>query len=136
MSAAGEQLWTSNTHFGGSETCFNLAKELRDETELPTCLPMSIVMLPGNEILVAQNEGQRLVKRYRKFQRSRVVSLTWNGFALTENWRTSTQSGYLGDFALADADNDGSSELVMVVKFQHKGLTVDARSSIVIYELN
>ncbi len=136
MSAAGEQLWTSNTHFGGSETCFNLAKELRDETELPTCLPMSIVMLPGNEILVAQNEGQRLVKRYRKFQSSRVVSLTWNGFALTENWRTSTQSGYLGDFALADADNDGSSELVMVVKFQHKGMTVDARSSIVIYELN
>ena len=60
----------------------------------------------------------------------------WNGFTLNEIWRTATQPGYLGDFALADADNDGSPELVMAVKFNHAGLTTDARSSIVIYELD
>ena len=50
-------------------------------------------------------------------------------------WRAASQPGYLGDFGYADADNDGQPELVMVVKFQHKGLTNKARSSIVIYEL-
>jgi len=75
------------------------------------------------------------VQRFRRFKKSRLVSLSWNGFALMENWQTASQPGYLGDFSLADADNDGKDELVMAVKFQHGGLTDKARSSIVIYEL-
>ena len=54
---------------------------------------------------------------------------------MTENWQTASQQGYLGDFTLADADNDGSAELVMAIKFMHGGLTEAARASIVIYEL-
>ena len=136
LSAEGAELWSSGSYFGGSETCFYLKPKLRDEDDLPTCIRPRMIAMPGNIFLVGQNDGQRMVQRYRVFKRSRLVSLSWNGFALTENWRTLSQAGYLGDFAYADADNDGSPELVMAVKFQHKGLTNDPRTSIVINELN
>ena len=135
ISADGEQLWESGEYFGGSEDCFMLQKILTAEDQIPNCMRPRFVMMPGNEILAVQNDGQRMVQRYRRFKKSRLVSLTWNGFALTENWQTASQPGYLGDFALADADNDGKDELVMAVKFQHAGLTDVARSSVVIYEL-
>ncbi|MEJ2525448.1 MAG: VCBS repeat-containing protein, partial [Desulfuromonadales bacterium] len=135
ISATGVDLWGSDDYYGGSETCFTSREERSSETLIPTCTQLSMILLPNNEILVGRNDGQRMVQRYRRFKRSRVVSLSWNGFALIENWQTASQPGYLGDFALADADNDGTDELVMAVKFKHKGLTDKARSSIVIYEL-
>ena len=135
ISADGEQLWGSDDYFGGSESCLMVKGELRDEVQIPYCMRPRFVMMPGNEIVAVQNDGQRLVQRYRRFKKSRLVALNWNGFALTDSWQTASQAGYLGDFALADADNDGKDELVMAVKFQHKGLTDKARSAIVIYEL-
>lgn len=136
ISAEGAELWASEDYFGGSEDCFSVGAKLRDEMQVPTCMRPRMVMTPGNEILVVQNDGQRLVQRYRAFKRSRLVALEWNGFALTESWQTASQAGYLGDFALADGDNDGKDELVKVVKFKHKGLSDEARSAVVIYELD
>jgi len=136
VSADGVKLWGSDNYFGGSETCFMLKDNLSIEMRVPTCMQPRMVLMPNNEILVGQNDGQRILQRYRSYKRSRVQSLSWNGFSLTDNWQTVSQLGYLGDFTLADADNDGKDELVMVIKFRHKGLTEEARSSIVIYELN
>ncbi len=135
ISASGVDLWGSDDYYGGSETCFTSRQERSSEMLIPTCTQPRMILLPNNEILVGRNDGQRMVQRYRRFKSSRVVSLSWNGFALTENWQTASQPGYLGDFALADADNDGTKELVMAVKFKHDGLTDKARSSIVMYEL-
>ncbi|MHC4374850.1 MAG: hypothetical protein ACYSTO_11945, partial [Planctomycetota bacterium] len=114
---------------------FNLSEKRRDDDPNLTYMPPRMVLMPGHEILVAQNDGQRMVQRFRRFKQSRIVSLAWNGFSMTENWQTSSQQGYLGDFTLADADNDGNAELVMAIKFKHGGLTEAARASIVIYEL-
>jgi hypothetical protein len=94
-----------------------------------------MVKTSGNEILAVQNDGQRMTANFREFKNSRIVSLAWNGFALVEQWQTAAQRGYLADFALADADNDGTDELVMAVKFKHKGMIDEARSAVVIYEL-
>ena len=135
VSVEGVELWESGNYFGGSEDCFTLKDNLNDEIRIPTCMQPRMLLTPNNEILVAQNDGQRLVQRFRRFNRSRIQSLSWNGFTLTENWQTASQLGYLADFILADADNDGKDELVMAIKFKHKGLTEVARSSIVIYEL-
>ncbi len=135
LSADGKQLWESDGYFGGSEDCFMIQEKLRDDAQIPTCMRPRFVKMPGNEIVAVQNDGQRMVQRYRRFKKSRLVALSWNGFAMTENWQTASQAGYLGDFALADADNDGKDELVMAVKFQHSGLIDAARSSLVVYEL-
>jgi hypothetical protein len=135
ISADGAQLWESEDYFGGSENCFNLQDIPRVDMQYPNCMQPRLVMMPGNEIVVVQNESQRIIQRYRSFKKSRLVALAWNGFAMMESWKTASQLGYLGDFAVADADNDGKDELVMAIKFQHKGLTNEARSSVVIYEL-
>ena len=62
--------------------------------------------------------------------------MKWDGVTLHEEWQTADQAGYLADFTLADADNDGEIELVMAIKFQHQNILQKGRSSIVIYELN
>lgn len=134
-SAEGVQMWESSQYFGGSEICYFPRPEYSDEMMQKTCMPQRKVMMPQNEILVAQNEGQRFIKNLRIFKNSRLVALGWNGYTLQESWRTASQSGYLADFAAADADNDGNIELVQLVRFQSKGLMNSARSSIVIYEL-
>ncbi len=135
MSADGVGLWESSEYFGGSENCYFPRAPARDEMMMQTCMPQRLLPLPGGEILVAQNEGQRVVKNVPLYKNSRLVSLGWNGYALVESWRTASQNGYMADFAMADADNDGSEELVMIVRFQKKGLIDDARSSVVIYEM-
>jgi hypothetical protein len=131
----GVEFWESADYFGGSENSFTLRAGTTDELYQPTWMKPRLLRMADNSILVVQNEGLRMVQRYRKFQNSRIVAFQWNGYALVENWRTADQDGYLGDFTLADADNDGKFELVMVVKFKHRGLIDAARSAIVTYEL-
>lgn len=132
----GLELWESSDYFGGTEAVFYNTLDRDGDLIDPIYVQKRILRGPAGEILVAQNDGLRTMKRFRMFKDSRVVALTWNGFALQENWRTSGQNGYLADFALGDADNDGTDELAMVVKFKHKSLLQEARSAIIIYELN
>lgn len=137
VSSTGDEFWESGDYYGGSETSFYNTPP-NDETDIisPIYIQKRIISGPSGEILVAQNDGLRSLERFRMFKDSRIIALTWNGFALQESWRTSGQNGYLADFSLADADNDGSDELVMAVKFKHKSLLQDPRSAIVIYELH
>ena len=128
-------LWESNDYFGGSEEFFYNRKDRQAEVRQPVYIQKRIVKLPSDEILVAQNDGPRTLQRYRNFKKSRVVAFRWDGFSLNESWRTSEQGGYLADFAIADADNDGQDELVMVVKYSQKSLVNKGRSTVVIYEL-
>lgn len=132
----GQELWESSDYFGGTEAAFYNTADKDGDLIDPIYIQKRILRGPSGEMLLAQNDGIRTMKRFRMFKDSRVVALTWNGFALQENWRTGGQNGYLADFALGDADNDGQDELVMVVKFKHKTLLQEARSAIVIYELN
>jgi hypothetical protein len=136
VSAGGVELWSSGDYFGGSETCFDNRKGNDGDSVLPTCIRARLVKTPDNEILVSQNDGQRLMQRWRKYRKSRLVALTWNGHAMDESWRTASQQGYLGDFVVADADNDGANDLVMAVKFKHAGYLNKARSAVVIYAMD
>ena len=135
VSGSGEDLWESAGYFGGSEDDFNLSEKRRDDDPNLTYMPPRMVRMSGHEILVAQNDGQRIVKKLSQFKRSRLVALGWDGYSLLESWRTASQSGYLADFVVADADNDGRPELVQAIRFRTKNVLQDARSSIVTYEL-
>lgn len=138
MTADGLSLWESGEYFGGSETFFDLKPQLAGNDDIMPRVYIGSRLLkgPSNEILVAQNDGIRTLQRYRMYKESRMIALTWNGFAMNESWRTSDQNGYLADFALADSNNDGDKEIVMAIKFKHKSLLEDARSTIVTYQLN
>lgn len=136
VSPQGTALWESGDYFGGSEASFYNKEMGSNAEQMPIYIQKRIVQTAAGEIVVAQNEGLRVLERFRQFKNSRVIAFTWNGFALQEAWRTSEQNGYLADFAIADGDNDGTDELVMIVKFKHKSVLQKARSTVVIYELN
>ena len=136
ISADGEELWESADYYGGSETGFENRKEHQGDTVIPTYIRSRLIKTPNGEILVAQNEGLRTLQRYRMYKESRLISMSWNGYALVENWRTTAQNGYLGDFAYADADNDGQTEIVMAIKFKHKSILREARSALVTFDVN
>ncbi len=132
----GAALWESGDHFGGTEVLFNNKQDSKNELTHPVYIQQRLLTLPTGEILVPQNDGPRIFERYRNFDKSRVVALKWNGVALQETWETADQNGYLADFTVADADNDGEEELVMVVKYKQKNLLQKGRSAVVIYEMN
>lgn len=136
ITPGGSTIWESGDHFGGSDVYFHNIKESNTELLHPIYTQQRLLTLPSGEILAAQNEGPRTLDHYRNFDKSRVVALKWDGFSLRESWETAKQQGYLADFTLADADNDGQNELVMAVKFKHRNLLQKGRSSVVIYELN
>ncbi len=130
------RIWESGDNFGGSEEFFYNRTEQNSETIQPIYVQKRLISLPTGEILAAQNEGPRIMQRYRDFSESRVIALKWDGFTFAESWRTSQQGGYLADFSFADADNDGTDELVMAIIYSRKNLIQKGRSTVVIYELN
>ncbi|MDA3807189.1 MAG: VCBS repeat-containing protein, partial [Thiomicrorhabdus sp.] len=132
----GAELWESADNFGGTEVFFYNNEDSKKELAQPVFIQQRLLTLPSGEILAAQNEGSRVLKRYHNFDKSRVIALKWDGFTLRQSWSTAEQAGYLADFTLADADNDGQNELVMVVTFKQKNLFQKGRSAVVIYELN
>ncbi|HEX9777007.1 MAG TPA: VCBS repeat-containing protein [Geopsychrobacteraceae bacterium] len=135
VSAQGDEFWGSEQHFGGTDVSFYPEHNANKELVNPVFVQQRLLKNAAGELLAVQNEGIRTFQRFRQFKKSRVVALAWNGFALQERWQTADQNGYLADIALADADNDGVEELVMVVKYQQKNLIQKGRSAIVIYEL-
>jgi hypothetical protein len=132
----GTGLWESSTYFGGTEEFFYNKKSSKHELTIPIHIQKRLLNLSTGKILVGQNQGSRLFERFRNFKKSSVIAMEWDGIALIESWRTSEQSGYLADYTVADADNDGQVELVMAINFNRKSPIQKGRSAIVIYELN
>jgi hypothetical protein len=51
----------------------------------------------------------------RWFDRGEIHNLVWEEHALTTNWKTKEIEGYISDFQVKDADNDGEPELAVAV---------------------
>jgi hypothetical protein len=132
----GSVIWESTDHFGGSDVSFNIKEDSKNELAQPVYIQKRMMTLPTGEILVLQNDGFRIFERYRNFDKSRVIALKWDGIALQQSWRTSDQNGYLADYTVADADNDGKKELVMAITYSRKGKLQKGRSTIIVYELD
>jgi len=131
----GNTIWESAEKFNGSDVYFTNDKKSDSELTEPVYIQQRLVVLPNGDVLAVQNEGLRIFERYKSFDKSRIVAFKWDGFALQQNWSTKDQEGYLADFTVADADNDGQDELVMVIKYKQKNLLQKGRSAIVLYEL-
>ncbi|HKK01575.1 MAG TPA: hypothetical protein VJ955_05360, partial [Desulfuromonadales bacterium] len=82
----------------------------------------------------------RIFSHYRSFDRSRLIAMKWDGFTLSEAWHTWPQDGYMADFCVADANNDGHRDVAMAVVFDSgglfgSGLFGSARSAVYLYKL-
>ena len=132
----GTDLWKSSTYFGGTEVSFYNKENSKNELASPIYIQKRLLNLSNGEIITGQNQGSRLFERFRNFKKSSVVAMKWDGIALVESWRTSEQNGYLADYTIADADNDGQKELVMAITYNRKSKLQKGRSAVIIYELN
>jgi hypothetical protein len=77
----------------------------------------------------------RFLKELKFYNKSEIYNLTWSGISLEENWRTKKIDGYLIDYQVKDADNDGEDELVVAVLLKYDIMEIKVKSVILIYEL-
>jgi TolB-like protein len=151
LTTQGSSEWTSSERYGGSVDFLELQPtgymttvgREEDMGKLRLYLPKRIFVqdLDGNgkqEVIVVQNHSLtgRLLGRVRHFNSGTIMSLSWDGLGLAENWRTRKISGYVSDYAVGDFDNDNNNELIAVV-VASKGIPVleKAKSAIISYDL-
>lgn len=139
VKSTGEVVWQSDQRFGGGEAFIERKDPSKNPADGPATrnafLQKRLEFGPDDELLIPINEGSRLLRRGRNFDRSLIKAMVWNGFALQERWSTQPQEAYLADFCLADADNDGKKELVQALVFTRQGFNTKPRSALTIFEL-
>ena len=129
-------IWESADYFGGSETSFERPDGTSGAATRYAFVEPRLEPGPDGTVLVPVNEGSRTFSAFRAFNSSHLKAVTYDGYSLVERWRTKPQGGYLGDFRMADADNDGVDEIIMLVMFSRGGLVGSyGNSALLIYEM-
>jgi|GEM_PF-828042 len=136
LDVTGDILWESSDYFGGSETSFERPDGASGASIRYAFIEPRLEPGPEGTVLVPVNEGSRTFSAFRQFNSSHLKAVTYDGYSLVERWRTKPQGGYLGDFRMADADNDGVNEIVMLVMFSRGGMIgTYGNSALLIYEM-
>ncbi|MDH3997480.1 MAG: VCBS repeat-containing protein, partial [Desulfuromonadales bacterium] len=107
LEPSGASMWESHEYFGGTESSFERPDGLYDEGSRFAFIKPRIEPGPNGTALVPVNEGNRLFGSLRQYSNSHLRAVAFDGYSLVERWRTKPQGGYMADFRLADADNDG-----------------------------
>jgi TolB-like protein len=149
----GKYLWTSKDNFGGTINSYDTTKK-KDMGYAYANSPPIRVYIPGRiitkeldgqglyEVIINKNgtSGTKLFEKARSFDRGEIYGLVWEENALETVWKTRELDGYIADFQLKDADNDGEEELVVAVVFPNEAGDKGAfdkkpRSSILFFKL-
>ena len=139
---SGSEIWKGDEKYGGTMMYYLLPKTERG-TDNPQYLPMRLLIRDldadgENEVIAVRNHeiAMKLLKIFRKFTKTHIESLSWDGIGLTTNWKTQEVSGHISDFAIGDFDNDGEDELVASIVMKD-GLIIgtSAQSAIIAYDL-
>ncbi len=134
----GSELWESSDYYGESEVSF----ERKDPgstaaiDKQPVYMRGRLTLGKQGEVLTTKHDsGLRVVESLKRLGNGRVVALQWDGYSMRELWHTQPQSGYLVDFRVADADNDGSDEVVVLQVFGRAGMFSQAHSALIVFEM-
>ncbi len=94
----------------------------------------------GNYELIVNkpiSTASEIFDRYRFFPQSEIHSLFWDGIGLNLQWKTRRIKGSMVDYTIADADNDGTVDLVTCLNTHPGALGVKARKTVImIYPLD
>jgi hypothetical protein len=70
------------------------------------------------------------------FGKSELYSFTWNGITMVEDWHTPAFQGMTTAYELADLNNDGQEELVVVlVTSPGTSIWSEGKSKVVVYPI-
>lgn len=119
--------WRSRERFGGTNIYYDTKKKadpVYRGGEAPpwrVYIPARILIkdLDGDgirEVIINKNYSPtRIFEKIRNFEAGEIYGLVWEEGSLTTYWKTREINGYIVDFQIKDADNDGSEELVVAV---------------------
>jgi TolB-like protein len=127
LSKDGKFSWRSSARFGGTNIYYDTLKT-RDAMATPRERIPSRQYIPGR-ILIRDLNGSgtpeviayrniptgKLSQRTRSFETGEIYSLVWEEDNLITDWKTREINGYITDYQVKDADNDGQEELVVGV---------------------
>ena len=141
--ANGEEAWAGSKRLGGNMYSFTIPQLEPTSLETLQYFPMRLrtadIDRDGNvEVIVAANRSLLggTLERFRTFQKSEMISFSWNGLGLVPNWKSSEISGRISDFFIGDFDNDGIDELVLAVVLKEGSIAfTDAKSALIAYDL-
>ncbi len=149
----GKYLWTSKDNFGGTTNFYDTTKK-KDMVYSYANSPPWRVYIPGRiitkeldgqglyEVIVNKNgtSGTRLFEKVRSFDRGEIYGLAWEENTLETIWKTRELNGYIADFQVKDADNDGEEDLVVAIILPAESalegaFSKKARSNILFFKL-
>lgn len=140
---SGKAVWEGNEKLGGSTASFVIPTKDPSVIDSIQFFPMRLrtadINQDGNvEVIVASNHDVAgVMKTLRVYDKSRIFSMSWNGFALSKNWSTGDIEGRIADFIVIDFDNDGFDEIVAtVVLKESKAIGMKGKSVIIAYDLS
>ncbi len=143
IDGAGKVIWDGGNRWGGSMLHFSAPPEDRGDTDNRIYLPLRLLIWQNvgsqdSAVITAKNyelSGHKL--GFRKYTKSEIVALTWDGIGLVPSWKTRQISGFIQDFTVGDFDNDGQIELVaaVVLKEGKVMLSGGSKSTVIAYEL-
>jgi hypothetical protein len=128
VSDDGKTQWRSKDRFGGTSNYYDTRKK-SDPVFRPGSAPSWRTYIPGRilirdlngdgipQVIVNKNEfstGQ-FIEKVRAYERGEIYDLIWEEDQLTTNWKSREINGYIADYQVKDADNDGNDELVVAV---------------------
>jgi TolB-like protein len=129
MSQDGKVAWRSTEEYGGSNIFYETKKK-KAEAYRPQEAPPWRVYIPGRivvrdvdgdgvpEVLINRNAFSmgKLFERLRIPEGGQVHNLVWEEYGLQTNWKTRNIQGYVSDFQVKDADNDGIPDLLVAMQ--------------------
>lgn len=126
LSQDGKELWSSRERYGGTNNYYETLRKKVDAYR-PSDSPPWRVYIPSrilvrdlygdgvNEVIINKNYSSGIFERLRTFESGEVHCLTWEEDDLIGQWKTKELKGYIADYQLRDADNDGEEELVVAM---------------------
>ncbi len=148
LSEKGKPKYSGRDPHGGT---INLIQEpepsspmgLPDKEKSLTFIPSRLIVASlsnsgKKEIILNKNKGSILnfLARYRAYTSGEILSLTWDGRTLKENWKTPVIKDYIANYGIADFKNNGQKQLVVgIVQSSGVALVSEARSLLYCYDL-
>jgi hypothetical protein len=127
VSEDGKSVWRSSGRFGGTNNFYETRKK-KESAYRPQEAPPWRVYVPSrllikdldgdgiHEIIVSRNEfASGLLEKAKIYDKGEIYNLVWEQDSLTTNWKTREVNGYIADYQVKDADNDGQEELVVAL---------------------
>lgn len=134
--------WTSSDFYGGTLNYIEYHDENSNDKS-PVPVEGRFYHFAGKdgktELIIKRNNPGGLGRRAERpgsFVSGEVMSLSWDGALLTENWKTKLVTGYISDFFIDDLNGDGTKEIVLLVVEGTEKLLGTPKSYVLSYRLS